>query len=211
MSRARGREAISTDGEPRRRCAPSPLEPRDAPRLSCEPSRLSVLSSASKRGVRRGPPRSPSTRRQGCPDARPAPSLATAPRAHPVRGDAGLEVATRRRAPPRSRRRAVDGEPVASRRDGLRAPQVRAARAGGRRARVAQRVPLWRHVELEAGSMLEQQPHRGDDALPCLRDRRRARAMAVDVAFRASTRGGLRPSIVAAGQGGVGLPSSRFG
>ena len=49
--------------------------------------------------------------------------------------------------------------------------------------------------------MLEQQPHRGDDALPCLRDRRRARAMAVDVAFRASTRGGLRPSIVAAGQG----------
>ena len=49
--------------------------------------------------------------------------------------------------------------------------------------------------------MLQQQPQRGDDALPRLRDSRRARAMAVDVAFRAPTRGGLRPSIVAARRG----------
>ena len=103
MSRARGRGAISTDGELRQRCASSPLEPHDAPMLWCEPSRRPVLSSASKRGVRRGRPRRPSTRRQGCPDACPAPGLATAPYARPVRGAAGLEVATRRRAPPRSR------------------------------------------------------------------------------------------------------------
>ena len=45
------------------------LEPRDAPKLSCESSRRSVLSAASKRGVRRCRPRRPSTRRQGCPDA----------------------------------------------------------------------------------------------------------------------------------------------
>ena len=49
--------------------------------------------------------------------------------------------------------------------------------------------------------MLEPQPQRGDDALPRLRDSRRARAMAVDVASNASTRDGLRPSIVAARRG----------
>ena len=49
--------------------------------------------------------------------------------------------------------------------------------------------------------MLQQQPQRGDDALPRLRDSRRARAMAVAVASNASTRGGLRPSIVAARRG----------